>query len=293
MIVKKKEQNKYTLIPESSYDLINLSLILNRANIVLTQKQRVQKNPYQKKTDLKPKIITLCINNVSNFEFTKLDSLAITGQHKNNLITKSLHVNNSFILQKKLSKNEKKFLNNLDTKKTYYLGIDVNTILLGYTKNYQFTEIYKKEFSFKRIDYKKQILLVLNQFQEILKNNKVHFKCLTAFVSDFNKWTPYNWTALEDDVSLSWQSCVSSKIRENKLIQYFYLKKRHLWVDSPEQLLEKLDTCEIKEIFLNPSINIDLYNKIFKKDPRVIKIVPYTKALSHFLKNGFLGFLYF
>ena len=294
MIFQKVGPKTYLVKAESSYDLMNLSLVLFKSDVFYFQKQRVRKEDEEKKDEIKPKKVRICLNQVSATYFSNLDSLEIKGQFKNKPIFKTLKVNQEFFIVKRLQKNTRKFLNNLDQEKTYYLGVDVGVIQFGYSKNYEFTELYRKEFSFKNINYKKQLLSVLDKLKPYFKDKPIFFKCLLPFIKDFNRWTNYNWIELKRDVSLDWESCISAKIKENKLIQYFLRNKKN-WVLQVESLIQELDLGNINCIYINPMVSMNLYNQHILKKLLLnkIKIVPYTKDLSYLMSNGFIAFKYF
>lgn len=292
MLITRVGKAFYKIIPESPYDLINLSLILNRSSVQLHEKHRVKKTEFETKKDLKLVLKKIILTNISHTKFNSLDALEIVGQYQKNLASKNLYLNVPFYLKKKFSKNQKKFLKNLAEEKIYYVGVDVNCIVVGYSKNYTFTEIYRKQFNFKRIDLRKQVSIVLDKFKIPFKENPTIFKCLTQFVKDFTRSTSREWKLLERDIALDWQSCINSKIREQKLIRYFVSRKTSA-LNTKEELLVKIAECNIKELFINPQIDLNLYNYLVPLLAEKIKIIPFKPELHNFMKEGFLGYTYF
>lgn len=291
MIIKKIGKNQYQITAESEYDLINLSLILNKSTIVLFKKYK-EKRENQTKKDSKIILKKIILKEINKVEFSNFNSLAVYGQRGPNIIKDNIIVNKPFILIKKLKKNLTKFLSVLDQEKTYYMGVEVNKIIVGYSKNYNFQRLYLKQFSIKKNSLKEVVLEVLNKFKFEINQYKFTFKCSPSIIKELNNWTSKSWSALRRDLRLDWESCFENKKKEQKLIYYFLNNKKKAEVD-PQQVLEGLQNEMVQKIFVNPQLNLKYYNEYIKKSPEKIKILPYTKEISNFMPQGVISFNYF
>lgn len=282
----------YQVTAETHYDLININLLLNKADVIVKQSRLLKRSEFETKKDAKAAICYVRVSNIARTRFTSFSSLEVFGQFKGHMLKKIIRLDHPFVLCRRLTRNDIKYLRNLDDDRTYYMGVDTEAVIVGYSKNYCFHEIYRKQFSFRKTDLKKLLSVVLRKFDEVFKNRSVIYKCPSQFVKEFNSWTNRVWAELKRDLELDWQSSVNNKIREQKMIRYF-VTRRTRSITETTQLQQAIEMCFIKNLFVSAKIDLVLYNHLVRIMPEKLKLVPYTKDLDRFMPEGFIGFSYF